>query len=534
MTSCGTCGAEQPPGARSCARCGAPAAGAPDVVSGPGHTPRDIVPARAEPRAPWGRRVAVVSVAALTAGAVGAAVYASTFLGGGGAQPEDVLPAGALGFVKLDFDPSAGQKVAAFRLAQHFPDSGVSSEDGLRDDLLRRLLDDPADREQFEQHVQPWLGQRAGVAFLAPTAEAPGEPAVVAAVQVTDRDEATAGLEALRKDAGAEAGDLAWGLSEDEDYVLLAEDEAVLDRALDDGPRLSGDASFEDAVEALDGDTVALGWVDVGAVWEALPETERSTALEAQPGLEPTGLVVVGAHVEDDALEVEGRTVDLSAGSSEQLQDLVDSPFGQGGSTGLVRQLPSDTVAALSLTGLGDGATKLYESVQDAVDGDVLDQLRSQYGLQLPDDLQALLGSELAAGVGGDLAGGQPTVEVQVRTDDPARAVQLIGSAREDAGAAELQVEQEQDGYLLRYGTPAGGEQLGETERFRNAVPDAADSGMTVYVDLQRALEQAEASGARPLTEQQRRNVEPLDAVGYTATVEERGNAGFRLRLTVW
>ena len=51
----------------------------------------------------------------------------------------------ALGFVELDFDPSAGQEVAALRLAQRFPDSGVIDEGALQDQLVRRLLEGDPD-----------------------------------------------------------------------------------------------------------------------------------------------------------------------------------------------------------------------------------------------------------------------------------------------------------------------------------------------------------------------------------------------------
>ena len=72
-----------------------------------------------------GAAVAVAVVAAVTLG--GTAVVSA--LGGGGAQPEDVLPANAIAFAKLDLNPSAGQKLAVFQLASKFPKSKVTSKD---------------------------------------------------------------------------------------------------------------------------------------------------------------------------------------------------------------------------------------------------------------------------------------------------------------------------------------------------------------------------------------------------------------------
>ena len=41
--------------------------------------------------------------------------------GDAGSQPENVLPANAIAFAKLDLNPSVGQKLAVFRLASKFP-----------------------------------------------------------------------------------------------------------------------------------------------------------------------------------------------------------------------------------------------------------------------------------------------------------------------------------------------------------------------------------------------------------------------------
>ncbi len=49
------------------------------------------------------------------------AVFAVQQLSGGGAQPADVLPGDAYGYVRLDIDPSAGQKIAAVRFLDKLP-----------------------------------------------------------------------------------------------------------------------------------------------------------------------------------------------------------------------------------------------------------------------------------------------------------------------------------------------------------------------------------------------------------------------------
>ena len=73
-------------------------------------------------RRPAGRRTGLVVggvVAALVLG--GGAVFAVQQLSGGGAQPADVLPGDSYGYLRLDIDPSAGQKIAAVRFLDKLP-----------------------------------------------------------------------------------------------------------------------------------------------------------------------------------------------------------------------------------------------------------------------------------------------------------------------------------------------------------------------------------------------------------------------------
>ncbi len=524
-------------GSGPCSRCGAPLASS---SPSPGVLSMGAVPAPGPRRSP-GRALLVTAAGLLTVGVAGAAVYAGTALGGGGTQPEDVLPANAIGFVKLDFDPAAGQKLAAYRLAQKFPDSGVTGEDSLRDDLIGSLLEGE-DAQDYEDHVQPWLGQRAGVAWLAPGPDDSDTPRPVAALQVTDRDAAQEGLTALRDADPVSSGGTTtvWEFTADGDYVLLAEKQSVLDAALAGQEKLGDDERFTDAVAALDGDQVALGWLDVEGFWGALPEQERALAEQGTPGLDPAGTVVVGAHVEDDGVEVVGRSLDVTAGDAATVQALLDNSFGRTPPDGLVEQLPADSAVAVSLTGVGEGLTELWETYgREAASDEQLQSVIDTYGLRLPEDLSALLGSELAVGVGGSLAEGPPRIDVRVRTADPGRAVELIEQVRSSQdGAAvpgidQVEVEQGEDGYTVHY--PAGDEsdagELGDNDLFARTVPDVDRSGATYYIDVTRLV--GATGAAEGLTETQRRNLEPVKAAGWTASVDEGGDGTFRLRVTV-
>ena len=544
MSLCPTCSADVL-GDGPCPRCGAPRAA--DVVSSDGlravptgHRISDwgVQPTSGQPSRT--RTLLAAGAGLLTVGIAGAAVYAGTALGGGGTQPEDVLPADAIGFVKVDFDPAAGQKVAAYRLAQKFPDSGVTGEDTVRDDLLGSLLN-AEDQQRYDEHVRPWLGARAGVAWLQATPESSDTPRVVAALQVTDRDTAQDGLTALR-DADpvtASASALRWAFVPGGEYVLVSEEQSVLDHALAQEEHLADDERFSDAVAALEGDQIAVGWVDVEGFWAGLPQQERESASQDNPGLAPGGSVVVGAHVEDDGVEVVGHTIDLTVGDAPNLQALMDNSFGRTPPEGLIEQLPADSAVALSLTGVGEGLTELWQTYGERADADgQLRALTDAYGVRLPEDLAVLLGSELAIGVGGELAAGPPRVDARVRTSDPGRAVELLEQVRTAAGSQvpeveAVEVEQGEDGYTVH--SPAGqvsaAGELGDSDLFARTVPDVGTSGATYYVDVSRLLD---ATGqAEGLSDAERRNLEPVRAVGWTASAQEGGDGTFRRRVTV-
>ena len=482
------------------------------------------------------RRGAVIGAALLTLGVAGGAVYGATALSGGGAQPEDVLPADAIGFLKVDMDPAAGQKIAVYQLARKFPDSGVTSEADVKDQLIRNVLPED-ERADYDANVKPWLGQRAGLAVLPPAGRGSADPVAVAAVQYTDRAQAEEGLRRLAAEAD---DDFRYAFAQDEDYVLIGDDQKVVDRAATSTTHLADDPEFDRGVAALGGDQIAMGWLDVGALWQALPEEARRQQPGA-PRFEPSGLAVVGAHVADGTVEVVGQTVGFSAGASPEAKALLSSPMGSTAPRGLLTALPADTVAAFGMTGLGDGLAQLY----DAVPSDVRDSPEAQstlreFGVRLPDDLRVVLGRELAVGVAADAARPQPSATVRVDSPDGARAVELLTRLRASAAqhapaeVGEIDLRVVDGGYTATYGTsaPATPGRLGDSAVFRRTVPDADTAGLTYYVDIER-LRRTPLGTDTALTDKQRRNLDPVQAVGLTSTTRGGGDSTLRFRLAV-
>jgi hypothetical protein len=554
---------------------GSGAGGAPPPVTFEGQT-FPGVPQQPVPAPSTGRRGLVVgAVALVTVGLAGTAVAAGALLSGGGTQPEDVLPSGALAFAKLDLDPAAGQKVALYRLAQEFPDVEVTGEDSIKDDLLASFFEGSEDIDYATQ-VEPWIGERVGVGAFPDGDDEGDEPDALAAFAYTDREAAEAALPDL---VAGDGGFFAF--SEAGDFVLIGDSQQAVDAAASGGSSLADDEGYGTAVGALEGDQIATAWADLEAVWAALPEEDKAAATESYgDALTPTGQVVLGVHADASFLEVTGQALGVSTG--------VDvAQLGASEGSGMLRQFPDDLLVGLSATGVGEALTSSFEDLRAAIGDETLDDLAAQLGLTLPDDLRVLLGDELALGV---LDGEEPSFVARTRTSDPAAALAVaeklsglaglpgseplpeeelapdeegpsaqecdelaaegfaedLGISPEDlavicpgsGGApapaeegrvAPLAAQEYEEGIamgsseqaLARITTPGT---LGSSEAFQQAVPDAASASVVLYADL------AGLMGLLPFGDDGP-DLGALRAVGMTAQGGEDGT--FRLRVTV-
>lgn len=472
-----------------------------------------------EPAARSGRRSGLVA-ALVGAGALavaGTGVAAASLLGGGGAQPEDVLPADAIAVLKVDLDPAAGQKVAVYRLSQRFPSLAerVRDQDQVKDQLLSALFEDVEELD-YERDVAPWIGDRVAIAAV------PGDdqPQPLAAVAYDDRAAAEQALERL----AADQEELAYAFSENADYVLLGSTQATVDAAAGTDRVLADADAWKDGDDALEGDQIVTAWADLGAFWAALPaeareQTEQMYGLTADFAVD--GLAVAGLSAAADHLELVGRTLDVQSPLAE------GSLLGAGEGGDLVQGLPADTVAALSVTGLGAGLVQVFEAVYGEDDPMGLVATAQEAGLTLPDDLRPLLGEETV----GALLGAED-VGLRVRSEDPDASYDVLTRVASLAGLDESTLRRLDDGVAagstpeaLAAMTGDGG--LGETAAFRDAAPDAAGAGYVVYVDIARLWEMF----GDP-EDEIARDVERLQSVGVTGSTDGRDST-VRARLTV-
>jgi hypothetical protein len=180
--------------------------------------------------------VAVLAVLATGAGAV----WAWQAFMEQGPQPAEALPASTLGYVALDFDPTAGQKLSALGFLRKFPSlekhAGVTDGGDLRKDVFDDLDSDLGCGLDYRD-VEPWLGQRFAFAFVDH-----GGPQPVAVLQVADRERAATGLKRV-----AACSDDAFGYALGDGWVVLARTDQVardVQREAAESP-LAEDADFQ-------------------------------------------------------------------------------------------------------------------------------------------------------------------------------------------------------------------------------------------------------------------------------------------------
>jgi len=500
--------------------------------------------------------VVVVLVLAL----IGGVTVAVRGLSGGGSQPEDALPSGAFAFAKVDLDPAAGQKINALRFLRKFPAlrDKVSLDADLREALFENVAEEAGWGElDFDKDVSPWLGSRVAIAAY-PPAEGDtsrgaassdsgyGEfaplggpiPTVVVALQVTDAGKARAGLDKLIA-ATPDAPNP--GVVIQDGYALLAQDQKAADKAAKDakGGVLAADENFSSDLEAL-GDGVASAWVDMDGVSALAGLTGFvgagafglggiNSAGEGGAGRTSWVLKFDGA----DALEVRGAVTGAKpvAGSDQRLTGFAD--------------LPEDSVVAFGLAGGDKMVPNIFEQLRTMYDDmgaagpeggfdEMVADAERELGIELPDDVAVLLGSNFLASMYDDEKG-STAMEVGARvTTDGARAAAVVDQISEAArrhGADYPIVRQQIDDGLIvatsqeqvdRLAQQGG---LGARDAVKKALPDVGEATAALWVDLRSLMNGF--MGAEGVDE----NLEPLEGVGMTIQMHKDGSADYRLRL---
>ncbi|MGO1167002.1 MAG: DUF3352 domain-containing protein [Janibacter sp.] len=448
----------------------------------------------------------------------GGALFAFSKINGGGPQPETALPSTAIAFAKVDLDPSADQKVDAFRFARKFPGaqdplSGMDEDGDMRKEIFDALKDEGGlEGVDYESDVEPWLGKRFGAAMMPSD---PGEdPQVVLALASTDEDAAKDGLAKVTEDGGY--------CSVQEDYALCGEEQSVVDKAVNDAATetLADSATFSQDMDDLGEDGLVTAWMDA----TELSELAKGPDTTSQPdGQKTQGRMAMALRFDGPTLELAGRINGMPDGSV---------PSGESAAVG---DLPADTIGALGVAGLDEALKNAWPEIDSAMADTIgpdwtegKDDFTRETGVSLPDDVAKAVGSDTAVALGAN----GPEPEVALKTNGDRSVIDKLVGLDPDGmsgisvkdGDDDTVVVASSDSYADEVGSQGG---LGDSDAFKDAVPDADDASSIAYVDVTKAVE---AFGDE-FDDEERKNIEPLSAVGFSLTGED-DHADFRLRVT--
>lgn len=453
-----------------------------------------------EPSAPRRtRRLAIVgAVVALVVVAGGAGSYAVyNKLSGGGAQPHDVIPASVDAYARLDLDPSASQKIELFKFIRKFPDAakelGITSADqDVRKLVFDELVSDACPDVDYEDDVEPWLGERIGMGGWFE------EEKFVVAVQVTDESKARDGIKKLFA-----CDDEDYGITFLDGYAVLSEDQKTVDDAVKEALKtpLGEDKAFLADFDELGDQGVASAWIDVKAMSD-IPELKESAGEQAKI-LEQIDSVAT-------TLRVDGSTIELAAVSG--------IPDAYEDKSAPLSKLPADTVVGLSYAGIGEQVREQYDTLLKEFNGesggefsesgripsaeDMIEYFEESTGLKLPEDLETFFGDSITLAIGpknlekvasfsdpSDIA----SLDVALRmVSDPDKALDLAKRIADLAreGGVELSTTATDDGAIIASNPDAADAlvhtvgRLGDEKTFASVMPYGEDAVNGLYVNV--------------------------------------------------
>jgi hypothetical protein len=286
--------------------------------------------------------------------------------GGGssaGSDLAELASPGSLVFVEGRLQPQGALKQNVDSVAKRF-----TGEDSLGAFVISELESSArGDGESFDfaGEVQPWLGERGGVAFERLIDGELSEPLVVvqsndpAATQgfldkrTEESSEPSRGVsyEGVDFQAGGAEGDAVGVIG---DALVLADSEEEFKAAVDasQGTSLGGEDRFQEAISAASNGSFADVYVDVGGIIEQSKDGIDGQAREVlrSAGIDPSEATAV-ASVIPGSNQIE---IDLSS-------DLGGEDAPSGSASDLLGSLPAGSLAAFAFS-------EFDEQLQDAID----------------------------------------------------------------------------------------------------------------------------------------------------------------------
>jgi hypothetical protein len=533
------------------------------------------------------RRPASIAIAF---GAAAAATLAACGGGDDGEEggPASVVPASAPAYVEIVVQPdgeAADDAEAALAKV-----SGSDDPGGDLVALLERASREEGDSDfDFSEDIGPWLGERMGIY---PSSLA-GDTETILVIETTDSE---AALESVREQEDATGKEQEYEghtfeLDSDGDAFGIVDDFLVFGRpagfrqvvdTAEDGDPLADESKFEDSVESLPDDRLAMLYAVPSGFIEAIPANEidpqgKRILLQAmgESGDEP----VLG----DLTASAEAVTLEFSAAGAA-----VDTEPSE-----LLGRLPADSWFALATGDVGEAVQRSLDQTAEAgvpgLNAETLTrEIRAQTGLDLEQDVIPALGdaglfvqgtSEQSLGGALVIEGKDPEAsarlltkvqELITATSGGAFEVEPLASTSGDQGfqitlpqsgstggqagepsAADvgstltqpITVIQRDERIVAGYGgeavnqalEPQGVEPLSETETFKSATEAVGGLGIDAFVSFAPVLQFAEGAGLAD--DPDYKEVKPyLDALSFLALAtggeDDRGVVRFTLGLS--
>ncbi len=288
--------------------------------------------------------------------------------GGGGdssSDPAGFAAPGSLVFVEGKLRPSGELKENVDEIA-----STVAGVDDLGELIVSELESsarDDGEPVDFAKEVEPWLGEKAGVAFQSLENGDPSD--LVIAVETTDAaatqefiDDQAAQSSDPFEDGSYEGVDFKVGGADDngvgviDGFLVIAEGEAGFKAAVDaaQGDSLADEARFAGAMAAASDGSLADVYVDVGGLIDASGDEIEPRAREAleNAGIDPSEATAVASVIPGpDQIQI-----DVSS-------DLGGEEAPSGDASESIGSLPADSFAAVGASEFGDQLTEAIDEL---------------------------------------------------------------------------------------------------------------------------------------------------------------------------
>lgn len=470
---------------------------------------------------------------ALACAAPAAAALALSACGGDGGgvdsdDPASLAPADAPIYIQATIRPKGKLKTNAETLASAV--SGIDDPPG----RLIELLEESANEEptlsgepiSFDQDIDPWLGETAGV-FVEGFE---GDPPAAGIVQTTDSEAAQQFIDDSKQEGDKD------GRYEGTDYLIDGDDDTAAG-IVDDFLVVGTESAFKRVVDVSGGED-ALG--DQDDFTSTLDEAPSGSLADVYVSLEEV-TKQVRASDPDDADSVEASIGDTSgktalaslvpaADSLElDLATNADPSFEFADLSRLIGTFPANSFAAIGIPDLGGIVERTLDQLEESGVGGVtreaIDQQLAAPGLSL-DDITAALGDFGAFAIGTDEASLQGAGVID--SEDSAKAEELVGRLTElalrsgqagisrasigegitirdaeELGSQPLTISTLEGRIAIAYGSEAldhalAGRSpiLAEDPAFTAAVKDLGGNGLSAYIALPGVFRLADALGA--------------------------------------